>query len=102
MACTLCQSRDQAKKTYLWQTANKRKECAVRVAREYAQEIISNPTMTETTHNSTVCVKPPVTTKHKAYPIRMIDWSQPTKTELKITRNTGANATKFFTLATES
>ena len=98
----LCHSRDGAEKTYNRQTASQSKESAVHVARECAQEIISNPTMTETTHNSTVCVKPPVTTKHKAYPIRMIDWSQPTKTELKITPNTGANATKFFTLATES
>ena len=42
-------------KTYDRRTANKRKECAVHVAREYAQEIVSNPGMT-----SPVPVQPPV------------------------------------------
>ena len=57
----LCHSRDQAEKTYNRQTASQSKESAVHVARECAQEIISNPAMTKTMHNSTVCVQLPVT-----------------------------------------
>ena len=47
-------------KTYDRRTANKRKECAVRVARQCAQEIVSNPGMT-----STAPVQPPVDTNIK-------------------------------------
>ena len=47
-------------KTYHRRTANEKKECALRVAREYAQEIVSNPGMT-----STVPVQPPVDTNIK-------------------------------------
>lgn len=61
LAAALRHSRDQAEKTYDRRTANERKECTVRVAREYAQEIISNPAMTETAHTSTVSEQPPVT-----------------------------------------
>ena len=65
LASALRHSRDQAEKTYDWRMANKRKECAVRVTREYAQDIISNPAMTETTHTSTASVEPPATTNTK-------------------------------------
>ena len=61
LAAALRHSRDQAEKTYNRRTANEKKECAVRVAREYAQDIISNPAMTETTHISTVSEQPPET-----------------------------------------
>ena len=57
----LCHSRDGAENTYNRQTASQSKESAVHVARECAQEIISNPAMTKTMHNSTVCVQLPVT-----------------------------------------
>ena len=60
----LCCSRYQAEKTYNKPTASKRK-CAVHAVREYAQEITSNPAMTDGTHSSTVCEQPPVTTNIK-------------------------------------
>lgn len=65
LASALRHSRDQAEKTYDRRTANERKECAVRVTREYAQEIISNPAMTETTQTSTSSVQAPTNTNIK-------------------------------------
>ena len=65
MVAALRHSRDQPEKTYNRQTANKRKDCALCVAREYAQDVISKPAMTETTHTSTVSEQPPVTTNIK-------------------------------------
>ena len=58
-------SKEQAEETYDQRTANERKECAVHVAREYAQEVISNPGMTETTETNTAAVQPPADTNVK-------------------------------------
>ena len=52
----------QPEKTYHRQTASERKECAVRVTREYAQEVIFNPGMTVSTETNTADVQPPVAT----------------------------------------
>jgi len=66
LASALGHSRKQAEKTYDRRTAAERKESAVRVAREYAQDIISNPgateTETETTGTDTSHVQPPTNT----------------------------------------
>ena len=62
LASALGHSRKQAEKTYNKRTAGERKECAVRVAREYAQDIISNPGATETTGTDTSHVQPPTNT----------------------------------------
>jgi len=65
LATALGHSRKQAEKTYDRRTANEKKECAVRVAREYAQDVISNPGVTETTAADTSHVQPPATTNIK-------------------------------------
>ena len=64
MPSVLCCSRYQADKTGNRPKASERK-CAVHAVREYAQEIISNPAMTDGTHRCSVCVQPPVTTNIK-------------------------------------
>ena len=65
LSSALRHSRKQAEETYDRRTANERKECAVRVAREYAQDVISNQGVTESTATDTSRVQPPTTTNIK-------------------------------------